>query len=460
MIQSLFVLARYGSLKARFEMNMNNPLISIIIPCYNSSKYLEEAVESIIKQTYENWECIIVDDGSTDNTRELSDNLCKKDGRIKYVYQANSGLAAARNTGYRISKGHYIQFLDADDRIHHNKFEDQLKIFRDNPSIGVCYTNYQTFDSETGNLTGHFSPEKLSDNPLEDLLFKWERGLSIPIHSALFERSIFKIEDIFNTQLKAKEDWHMWVSLALEGVKFYFLDKDYAFYRFHLNNMTRDAVSMLFYMMKAVQVISEILPDKYRNSFIEKSLEHLKFHYIEAIVNNPPLYSTLFVDTGHGFNGSENVRQVLNISGSNDFSITFGIRWSVKIRRFRFDPLENRFCKLKITQVIIETIDGSKMLDFSVLKTQMLTNGRVMDDGYIDFETPDPQILFSLSEDVRQLTIQGEIEVYNPLVQINEILRQKEQLIQSTYTWRVGKFFTWFPEKVVDGLKKLFSKKP
>ena len=90
----------------------------------------------------------------------------------------------------------------------------------------------------------------------------------------------------------------------------------------------------------------------------------------------------------------------------------------------------------------------------------MLTNGRVMDDGYIDFETPDPQILFSLSEDVRQLTIQGEIEVYNPLVQINEILRQKEQLIQSTYTWRVGKFFTWFPEKVVDGLKKLFSKKP
>ena len=105
-----------------------HPLVSVIIPCYNYALYLPESVGSIIKQTYSNWECIIVDDGSTDNTKEVVQQLCAKDDRIKYFLQSNSGPTVARNYGLAVAKGDLIQFLDADDLIENPKIEKQVAI--------------------------------------------------------------------------------------------------------------------------------------------------------------------------------------------------------------------------------------------------------------------------------------------------------------------------------------------
>jgi glycosyltransferase involved in cell wall biosynthesis len=107
----------------------NSPLVSIIIPAYNYSHFLFETLGDIQKQTYQNWECIIVDDGSSDNTKEVVAQIVKKDQRFIYIYQNNKGPNAARNNGINHSKGEFIQFLDADDKMEHHKLEVQVKFF-------------------------------------------------------------------------------------------------------------------------------------------------------------------------------------------------------------------------------------------------------------------------------------------------------------------------------------------
>ena len=103
-----------------------NPLVSVIIPCFNCDKYLEEAVESVLAQTFTNFECLIVDDGSTDNTRQISESLVRRDSRVKYYFQDNNGVASARNFAIRQARGEWIQFLDADDWLHQdNKYQYQ-----------------------------------------------------------------------------------------------------------------------------------------------------------------------------------------------------------------------------------------------------------------------------------------------------------------------------------------------
>ena len=106
---------------------MMTPLVSVIIPCFNGAQYLEQAVSSVIHQTYKKLECIIVDDGSTDHTSEICQHLIKKDSRLKYIYQRNGGPASARNRGIKASKGDWIQLLDADDWLHTNKIKFQLE---------------------------------------------------------------------------------------------------------------------------------------------------------------------------------------------------------------------------------------------------------------------------------------------------------------------------------------------
>ena len=114
----------------------NQPLISVIIPVYNVEEYLRECVDSVLNQTYGNFEIILVDDGSTDSSGEICDEYVEKDERISVIHQKNSGLSRARNTGFDASEGKYIYFLDSDDYIAENTFESLLGIAeKDNSDI-------------------------------------------------------------------------------------------------------------------------------------------------------------------------------------------------------------------------------------------------------------------------------------------------------------------------------------
>lgn len=127
------------------------PKVSVIIPTYNRAKYLAVAIQSILGQTYSNFEIIIVDDGSTDNTREVVDNF--NDSRIKYIYQENQWAAAARNNGIRASSGEYLTFLDSDDILMENAIMKGVQILDEHPEVAFSYTQNYTVD-ESGQIIG------------------------------------------------------------------------------------------------------------------------------------------------------------------------------------------------------------------------------------------------------------------------------------------------------------------
>ena len=121
------------------NLHMTNTLVSIIIPCYNQAQYLAEALESVLNQTHQVWECIIVNDGSPDNTEEVAMEWCKKDTRITYLKKANAGLSAARNSGIAIAQAEFILPLDADDKLGYNYISLALKEFELDSTIKVVY---------------------------------------------------------------------------------------------------------------------------------------------------------------------------------------------------------------------------------------------------------------------------------------------------------------------------------
>ncbi len=127
--------------------NIDNPLISVIIPVYNVEKYIEKCIDSVCKQTYSNLEIIIIDDGSTDGSGKLCDKWQKEDDRIIVLHKRNSGQSGARNAGLDISKGDYIAFVDSDDYILPNMYEELLNLLRENHA-DIAHCDFQRTDEE------------------------------------------------------------------------------------------------------------------------------------------------------------------------------------------------------------------------------------------------------------------------------------------------------------------------
>ena len=183
---------------------MNN--ISIIMPCYNQGLYLTEALDSVLAQTYPNWECIIVDDGSKDNTAEVAKKYCNKDSRIKYLYQENAGVSAARNNGIAYSRGEYILPLDGDDKIAPDFLELTLKEIKKDRNIRVVYTDVQYFGARD-------DVYKLPPFTIEQLM-----GMNVMCVTALFRREDFDKTGGYNTNMKEGfEDWDFWMSMFQDG---------------------------------------------------------------------------------------------------------------------------------------------------------------------------------------------------------------------------------------------------
>ncbi len=191
-------------------MIMNKrPLISIIIPTFNHGRLVAGAVESALSQTYPRKEVIVVDDGSRDNTRDALEPL--RD-RIRYVYQENRGLSAARNTGIREAKGEYVAILDADDIWLNVKLEEQMKIFAEDKSAGLVSCGSFEMD-DTGRVFGENVPRDPGDqNRLrENLLVK---NIVSGGSNALIKKECFDAVGLFDEGLKSAEDWDMWLRIA------------------------------------------------------------------------------------------------------------------------------------------------------------------------------------------------------------------------------------------------------
>ena len=206
------------------------PKVSIIVPCYNQAQYLNEALQSVLDQSYINWECIIVNDGSPDNTEEVAKKWVDKDARFIYWYKENGGVSSARNFGIEKATGAYIQFLDSDDVLGETKLELSLNQIHSNKNIEIVVSNFRMFIDNPLKTSSPYC--SLSDQLLnfESLLYEWNSFLSIPIHCGFFKTSLF--ESIrFPENMSAQEDWIVWVSVFKTACIAVFVDKPLAFYR-------------------------------------------------------------------------------------------------------------------------------------------------------------------------------------------------------------------------------------
>ena len=228
-------------------------LVSIIIPCHNYGWLLAETLDSVLAQTHQQWECLIIDDGSTDSTRAVAEKYQQADGRFRYIYQKNAGVSSARNNGLRQMRGQYTQFLDADDILDARKIELHLRYFERNPSADLVYGPVKYFDD------GEFGHFRLSlDNSLQpwmpnvsgrgyDMVFHLVRNNIMVIQSPLVKNATFKETGYFNELLVHNEDWHLWLKCALVGMNFVFDDNPEAmsYVRVHKSSASQNQGKML-----------------------------------------------------------------------------------------------------------------------------------------------------------------------------------------------------------------------
>ncbi len=202
--------------------------VSVIIPAYNYAHFLPEAIESVLQQNYRDFEIIVVDDGSTDNTREV---LYKYWNKITYIYQENKGLPAARNTGIRASQSDYIAFLDADDLWMPEKLELQVGLMDKRQDVSLVYSNVFILDETGGKRKVTYSwSQDVSKNPLKELLL----SCPIPVLTVLIRRQAIEKCGLFDETLTYSEDWDMWLRLALDrSNRFVIINKHLAQYRIH-----------------------------------------------------------------------------------------------------------------------------------------------------------------------------------------------------------------------------------
>lgn len=180
---------------------MEQPLVSVIIPCYKKAQYLGEALESMKKQSYSSLEIIVVDDGSPDNTRQVVEPYLATMPNLRYIYQQNAGVSMARNNGIRNSTGEYVMALDSDDSIAPSYVERCANYLSEHPDVKLVYTLADTF----GNRTGDWD---LPPYSFEDLL--WANMVH---YCAMYRRSDFDLTNGYNPNMvKGLEDWDFWLS--------------------------------------------------------------------------------------------------------------------------------------------------------------------------------------------------------------------------------------------------------
>jgi len=202
------------------------PLVSLIVPCYNQAQYLDEALQSVSNQTYENWECIIVNDGSTDNTEQTAKAWIEKDNRFSYLFFENKGLSNARNSGIAKAIGEFILPLDADDKIAANYIASAIDAFKKDNTLKVVYCKAEKFGAETGIWT-------LPDFSLSNLAIK-----NMIFCSGFFRKKDWELVGGYDSgMIYGWEDWEFWIAVLKNGGNVKCLDEVGFYYRIKSKSM-------------------------------------------------------------------------------------------------------------------------------------------------------------------------------------------------------------------------------
>jgi len=276
------------------------PRVSVIIPAYNAARYLPFAIDSVIAQSYTDWEIVLVDDGSTDNTRALADSYRPiLQDKLQYIYQTNRGLPAARNTAMRAARGEFLALLDADDVWLPHRLARGVAIMDADPQTGLVHARVKRINPE-GNIIGELPVElrHLSGYIARNI---YTRRAHIVCPTVLFRVRCLDSAGWFDESMRATEDRDLWFRIAQHD-KIAYIDEVLAYYRLSPSSMTSDldrlltgqlyfvtkhyrsgAATRLQYFQAVGNIHRELGDSLFRGGALKKAIRS----YFRAVVYNP-----------------------------------------------------------------------------------------------------------------------------------------------------------------------------
>lgn len=214
-------------------------LVSIIVPSHNQGKYLTQTIESVIAQTYNNWECIIINDGSSDNTENVARYFLQRDSRIKYIYQTNQGICQTRNNAIKQSMGEYVLCLDGDDWISNNFLEEMVEVLSQDKNVKVVTSTVKLFGKRNKILN-------LPEYSLEALM-----GRNLFVMTSMFRRKDFDSSGGFNKNMElGLEDWDFWLSILEKGGKVVKTERAIFYYRIKKRSRNKNISSLTYELLR------------------------------------------------------------------------------------------------------------------------------------------------------------------------------------------------------------------
>lgn len=215
---------------------MEKPLVSIIVPCYKQAHFLSETLESVLKQTYTNWECIIINDGSPDNTEEVARSWLIKDKRFRYIEKINGGLSSARNAGINASIGEYILPLDSDDCIHKDYLTILVPKLQQDNSLAIvsCYSRF--FETNLNTIIYELKPKGTT--------YHYLLYVNQLIATSLFRKKCWEEVGGYDENMKSGfEDWEFWIAITKLGWKYKVVAEFLFYYRKSKKSMLVDTIN-------------------------------------------------------------------------------------------------------------------------------------------------------------------------------------------------------------------------
>lgn len=257
------------------------PLVSIIVPYYNAEKFIQETLDCIQRIEYPSWECIIINDGSTENSKNIINKAIDGNSQFTILHQDNSGPSVARNTGICASNGTYILPLDADDLISKEYITKAVQILEDDATIKLVYSNAEYFGKKTGSWL-------LPEYNFNDLLFE-----NMIFCSALFRRSDYDKTRGYDPSLHGREDWDFWLELLKTGGRVHKLDDVHFYYRTHEESRDRNANRNLEQIRKQIYLNHKELYSNCFDNPIQLMQEHAfykkKYNVLRRITLRKPI---------------------------------------------------------------------------------------------------------------------------------------------------------------------------
>lgn len=279
-------------------------LVSVIVPTYNYGHFISDTLESLLQQSYTNWECIVVDNGSSDDTKSVVESYAQRDSRFRYIFVEHGTTSKTRNIGIIAAKGRFIQFLDADDQIEEGKLFNQIELFRKNPSAGLVYSHALYYDDgdPTKKRFTHDSSNvawmpKFTGKSWDIFSQQYKRNIFV-ISSPLIKKSLIDKSGGFYEPLNWVEDWEFYLRILAQNELILFdpSANSNSLIRVHKKSLSRNREMMfeqsLIARKRLISLIKTMKKDGFENgtNLLEDNLAQeayiYKLLYNESIATN------------------------------------------------------------------------------------------------------------------------------------------------------------------------------